>query len=90
MPPIEIIPQQFRALHEWYKTDYMTKQGKDFQMLNRYTVNPEFARIDEDEFIKIPKSVMEKLQASIGDYVAFVEYSSGAMLIKKASFKIML
>jgi hypothetical protein len=89
-PMQEVIPEQYRNLLEWYENEYATKASSTFQEIIKDTVNPPFARIEDNYIVRLPKEVREKLGLGVGDHIAFVENITGQMLIRKARLSIMV
>lgn len=90
IPVPEVIPQEYTNLLEWYEQDYANKTSSTFQEVTKNSVNPPFAKVENDLKIKIPQEVLQKLGIGIGDHIAFIENLSGNIIIKKARLQLMV
>ncbi|MBI2936799.1 MAG: AbrB/MazE/SpoVT family DNA-binding domain-containing protein [Thaumarchaeota archaeon] len=88
-PSPEEIPQQYRYLLDWYETEYCKKQTEvDQKAEDSSSGSPRFSKFENENAVRLPQEIIKKLQLQTGDYIAFLQDSSGNVILRKAKIKL--
>jgi len=82
-PLADEVPPKYRNLIDWYHNEYC-KEISSLPVSTMTHSNFPITTIEKEGTIKIPTSVLEKLQLQDGDYLAFVESPAGGVELRKA------
>lgn len=82
-PSQDEVPVEYKHLIEWYHSVY----NKGTEKAKPKSSNLTFTTI-EDGKVKVPTTILERLDLKESDYLAFVENANGEIVLKKARLQV--
>lgn len=84
IPPIDVIPNEYRKVVEWYNLKYnIGVKPKKVE-----SSGLQFTSVENNGFVKIPVYILDKLSLQENDLIAFVENATGNIILKKARIEV--